>query len=107
MGKTLNLDTFNEILFGAFKEQTPKNKLELLRRELEFAMTAKIEAMEAVIRDLNEGKVAECHQDLAKVNNIDSNLDALGKRIDELIAEHPELDAEIEKTNGGQEDVHD
>lgn len=96
MEKTLNLDTFNEILFGAFKEQTPKNKLELLRMEQEFAMTAKIEAMEAVIRDLNEGKVAECHQDLAK-----------GKRIDELIAEHPELDAKIEKTNGGQEDVHD
>ena len=104
MKKQLNLDTFNEILFGAFKEQTPKNKLELLRMELEFAMTAKIEAMEAVIRDLNEGKVAECHQDLTTVNNIDSNLDALGKQIDELIAEHPELKATSEETNGGQEE---
>jgi len=107
MGKTLNLDTFNEILFGVFKEQTPKKKLELLRMELAFAMRAKIEAMEAVIRDLNEGRVAECNQDLAKVNNIDSNLKALGKQINELIVEHPELEAKSEKTNGGQEDVHD
>lgn len=96
MGKQLNLDTFNEILFGAFKEQTPENMLELLTVELQSAMGMKIMAMEDVIRDLNEGK--PYHQNLKKVNNIDSNLDALGEKIDRLIKQHPELKKKAEES---------
>ena len=96
MGKQLNLDTFNEILFGAFKEQTPENMLELLKVELQIAMRMKIMAMEDVIRALNEGK--PYHQNLKKVNNIDSNLDALGEKIDRLIKQHPELKKEAEES---------
>lgn len=96
MGKQLNLDTFNEILFGAFKEQTPAAMLELLTVELQSAMMMKITAMEDVIRDLNKGK--PYHQNLRKVNNIDSNLDSLGEKIEKLIEEHPELKKKAEES---------
>lgn len=96
MGKQLNLDTFNEVLFGAFKEQTPAAMLELLTVELQSAMMMKITAMEDVIRDLNKGK--PYHQNLRKVNNIDSNLDSLGKKIVKLINEHPELKKKAEES---------
>ena len=96
MGKQLNLDTFNEVLFGAFKEQTPAAMLELLTVELQSAMMMKITAMEDVIRDLNKGK--PYHQNLRKVNNIDSNLDSLGKKIEKLIEEHPELKKKAEES---------
>ena len=29
----LNLETFNNILFGAFKEQTPEKKIELIKEK--------------------------------------------------------------------------
>ena len=96
MGKQLNLDTFNEILFGAFKEQTPENMLELLTVEMQSAMMMKIVAMEDVIKDLNQGK--PYHQNLKKVNNIDSNLDSLGGKIEKLIQEHPELKKKAEES---------
>lgn len=96
MGKTLNLDTFNEILFGAFKEQTPAAMLELLTVELQSAMAMKIMAMEDVIKDLNQGK--PYHQNLKKVNNVDSNLDSLGEKIEKLIQEHPELKKKAEES---------
>ena len=96
MGKQLNLDTLNEILFGAFKEQTPAAMLELLTVELQSAMAMKIEAMEDVIKDLNRGKPYQ--QNLKKVNNIDSNLDSLGGKIEKLIQEHPELKKKAEES---------
>ena len=40
MNKTLNLDTFNQILFGAIKEE---HHIELLQIELETAMYSKIQ----------------------------------------------------------------
>lgn len=92
----MNLDTFNEILFGAFKEQTPAAMLELLTVELQSAMMMKITAMEDVIRNLNKGK--PYHQNLRKVNNIDSNLDSLGEKIEKLIEEHPELKKKAEES---------
>lgn len=100
MGKQLNLETFNEILFGAFKEQTPENKYELLMVELQSGMMTKIEVMEDVIRDLNNGK--PYHQNLEKVNNVNSNLDALAKQIDELIKAYPEVKKKAEESGAAE-----
>lgn len=99
--KTLNIDTFNEILFGALKDQSPKGKVELLAMELEAAYAMKIQYMEAVIEDLNTGK--PYHENLELVNNVDSNLDRLGERMDAIKKAHPE----IFKSDGGQEGTHE
>lgn len=95
--KTLNLDTFNEILFEAFKDQTAEAKAELLAAELQAAFAVKIQMMEEVIEDLNRGRPYREH--LKKVNNIDGNLDKLAAQLDELEKEHPEIvvDAETDK----------
>jgi len=90
----LNLDTFNEILFSAFKEQSPQNMLELLSVEIQSAYAMKIDQMEKVIADLNNGR--PYHQNLQLVNNIDSNLDSLAEKVDKIYEEHPELRKEEE-----------
>ena len=97
MGKTLNINTFNEIIFGAFKDQSPKAKAELLRMEINAAYTMKIQQMEEVIADLNEGR--PYHKNLQTVNNIDGNLDDLAAQLDDLIKEHPEIKEELEEDN--------
>ena len=87
----LTIDKFNEILFSAFKDehQTPQGMLELLGMEIQTAYGLKIEQMEKVIDDLNHGR--PYHQNLQLVNNIDSNLDSLAKKVDEIYEKHPEL----------------
>ena len=98
MDKKLNLDTFNEILFSAFKEQSPKNLHDLYVMELNMAYELQIHCMETVINDLNEG--LPYHEDLQKVNNVDSNLDRLHEKIVQLEKEHPELtEVDDEKTD--------
>ena len=88
MDKKLTLDTFNEILFSAFKEQSPKTLHDLYVMELNAAYEIKIQYMEKVISDLNEG--LPYHEDLQKVNNVDSNLDRLHEKIVKLEKDHPE-----------------
>lgn len=86
---SFSIDTFNEILFSAFKDQSPKNMLELLTHEIKMAYSVKIQHMEYVIEDLNNGRPYE--KSLELVNNVDSNCDVLQKRIEQLLEEHPEL----------------
>ena len=90
----MNLDTCNEILFSAFKDvhKNPKGKLELLSLEIQMAYGTKIDQMEKVIDDLNNGR--PYHKNLDKVNNIDSNLDLLEEKINKIYEEHPELKEE-------------
>ena len=88
MGKQLNLDTFNEILFQAFKDQSPRNKAELFVHEIQAAYGFKIELMEKVVEDLNNGRPYEEH--LQQVNNVDSNIDSLSEQLDELVRKYPE-----------------
>ena len=92
MGKKLNMDTFNEILFGAMKDQGPRGKRDLLLGELQMAYNVKIQSMEKVIDDLNKG--LPYHKDLTLVNNVDSNLNAMGRQIEEIEKQHPELTEE-------------
>lgn len=89
MGKKMDLETFNEILFSAFKEQSPKSLHDLYVMELNTAYGIKIQCMEKVINDLNEG--LPYHENLQEVNNVDSNLDRLHEKIVQLEKEHPEI----------------
>lgn len=88
MGKKMDLETFNEILASAFKEQSPKVLHDLYVMELDTAYGIKIQYMEKVINDLNEG--LPYNENLQKVNNVDSNLDRLHEKIVQLEKEHPE-----------------
>ena len=89
MGKKMDLETFNEILFSAFKEQSQKALHDLYVMELNTAYGIKIQCMEKVINDLNEG--LPYHENLQEVNNVDSNLDRLHGKIVQLEKEHPEI----------------
>ena len=79
MNKTLNLDTFNQILFDAIKEE---HHIELLQIALETAMYSKIQEMEKLVDALNNN--IPYHKILKTINNIDSNCDLLARKIEEL-----------------------
>lgn len=89
MSEKLNLNTFNKLLFSAFKDQSPEALLKLYAIELKSAYALKIQAMEEVIDDLNNNKPYGI--DLQKVNNIDSNLDFLQEQMEKLEKENPQL----------------
>ena len=78
---TLNLDTFNEILFNAIK---PEKRAELLEAEINMAYGIKIQKMEELVIALNECK--PYHEILKDVNNIDANCDLLMAQLEKLRA---------------------
>ena len=82
MNRTLNLDTFNEIL----RQAIPEDKwLELLEHELELAYAMKIEKMEELVHLMNtDAPLDKIKQTLRGVNTINSNCDDLGEQIDAL-----------------------
>ena len=90
----LNIETFNEVLFTALKDNSPKGKLDLLKAELSVVYAMKIEAMEKVIHALEDGR--DYIQEMERLRNIDRSCDTLGSMIDEIYAEHPELMEEPE-----------
>ena len=90
----LNIETFNEVLFTALKDNSPKGKLDLLKAELSMTYAMKIEAMETVMDALENGR--GYMQDMEKVRNIDRSCDTLKNMIDEIYTEHPELMEEPE-----------
>ena len=90
----LNIGTFNEVLFTALKDNSPKGKIDLLKAELSMAYAMKIEAMEKVIHALEDGR--DYMQEMERLRNIDQSCDTLGNMIDEIYTEHPELMEEPE-----------
>ena len=90
----LNIGTFNEVLFTALKDNSPKGKIDLLKAELSIAYAMKIEAMEKVIHALEDGR--DYMQEMERLRNIDRSCDTLGNMIDEIYTEHPELMEEPE-----------
>ena len=90
----LNTGTFNEVLFTALKDNSPKGKLDLLKAELSVVYAMKIEAMEKVIHALEDGR--DYMQEMERLRNIDRSCDTLGNMIDEIYKEHPELMEEPE-----------
>ena len=96
--KTLNLDTFNEMVFAAFENQTPETKLELLRVECLIAYQMKIQAMEALVQRLNDNLPYD--DELFMVSTINKFCGKLGGSIDALIEKYPELKNVIEESEG-------
>ena len=90
----LNIGTFNEVLFTALKDNSPKEKIDLLKAELSMAYAMKIEAMETVIDALENDR--GYMQEMERLRNIDRSCDTLGNMIDEIYKEHPELMEEPE-----------
>lgn len=86
MSKELTIESFNEILFGALKDNAKKS--ELIAKELIMAYKIKIEAMEELVTKLNGG--LPYHNELQKVNNIDASLDKLGNLLNEAEQEEKE-----------------
>lgn len=80
MSNKLTIESFNEILFGALKDNVKKS--ELIAQELSMAYQMKIEAMEELVNKLNGG--LQYHNELQKVNNINASLDKLGKLLNEI-----------------------
>lgn len=79
MSKELTIESFNEILCTALKDNVKKS--ELIVKELSMAYQIKIETMEELVTKLNGG--LPYHNELQKVNNIDASLDKLGKLLNE------------------------
>ncbi len=90
----LNIGTFNEVLFTALKDNSPKGKIDLLKAELSVVYAMKIEAMEKVIHALEDGR--DYMQEMERLRNIDRSCDTLKNMIDEIYTEHPELMEEPE-----------
>lgn len=80
MSKGLTIESFNEILFDALKDNVKKSKV--IAHELSMAYQIKIEAMEELVTKLNGG--LPYHNELQEVNNIDASLDKLGKLLNEI-----------------------
>lgn len=89
----LTIDSFNDILFSALKDNSPKGKAELLINEINMAYSMKITAMEAVIAALNKGM--PYHEQLEQANNIDASCDHLNERLEAIFAENPGLREEL------------
>ena len=90
----LNIETFNEVLFTALKDNSPKGKLDLLKAELSMVYAMEIEAMETVMDAIENGR--GYLQEMERVRNIDRSCDTLNNMIDEIYTEHPELMEEPE-----------
>lgn len=80
MSNGLTIESFNEILFDALKDNVKKSKV--IAHELSMAYQMKIEAMEELVTKLNGG--LPYHNELQEVNNIDASLDKLGKLLNEI-----------------------
>lgn len=78
MSKKLNLETYNEILFGALKEKAKKS--EIIEKELNMAYSAKIQLMEELVGALNNNM--PYHEILTQVNIVDANCDHLLKELE-------------------------
>lgn len=89
MSKKLTIESFNEMLFGALKDNVKKSKL--IAQEIIMAYRIKIKAMEELVTKLNGG--LPYHNELQKVNNIDAFLDKLGKLLNEAEQEEKENDS--------------
>lgn len=74
MSKTLNLETFNNILTEAGIDRK-----ELLENELRMAYGVKVTKMEELVAALNEGRPH--HKILEQVNNIDNNCDLIAEEL--------------------------
>lgn len=82
---TLNLESFNEILFGALKDESPQGKIELLKGELELCSQIFCEKAAQVLDELEEtGYDSKLFREL---NNIKGASEKIIKQLEELEAQ--------------------
>lgn len=81
----LNLETFNNILFGAFKEQTPEKKIELIEMELTIVADVMMDKVGTLLDELAEsGYKSEV---FTEITNIKNNTECLITELQELKAQ--------------------
>jgi len=78
----LDMNSFNDILFGALKEQTPETKIKMLHLELDMAQAVLIEEMFNLMDELVEKNYQS--EQFTKINNIKDNMEILIDQISEL-----------------------
>ena len=87
----LTLDTFNEILFGALKDSSPKGRLELLENEIQMCAMLLTGKMAELCDELVEkGYESEL---FSEINGIKENTETLMKQADELRKEIEQMKA--------------
>ena len=95
--KTLNLDTFNEILYGALKDQSPQGKLELLEAEFNMIAGLFMDKCGDLLDELNEKGY---ESDLfTQIKNIKANSEGLLEEYEYL-----QEQIELEKIDKEQQD---
>lgn len=80
--KKLDLNSFNDILFGAFKEQTSQNKKELLIHELKMANVILDNYTNDLLDELEERNYQS--KLFTRIHNIKSNMEHLMEQIEEI-----------------------
>ena len=78
----MNLEQFNNILFGAFKDQSIESRIKLIETEITAASEVYVEAAFAVLDEL-ENKSYESEA-FDKVKNIKSNIEDLLQELEDL-----------------------
>lgn len=89
--KTLNMDTFNEILITALKDQSPKGVMELYMDEMGIICEMELAAVTAYLEAQDGNAPATAKKLLRELRNIDGNRLAMQAKMEALAEEHPEL----------------
>lgn len=79
---TLNLESFNEILFGALKDTSTQGKIDMIRAELEMVANVFMEACGEVLDELEQNGYKS--EKFDKVMNIKNNTEHLLEQLEEL-----------------------
>lgn len=80
--KHFNLDTFNDILTSALKDQSPKGKLELIEAELKMIADMLFNEMAELMDELEQAGYKS--ERFSRIMNIKSNTEGLSWKAEEL-----------------------
>ena len=78
----LNLDSFNDILFSAFKEQSVEKKIELLEHEISFSSEMFLDEVATLLEELDKNNYQSEQFEIIK--NIMNNTARLIKQVEGL-----------------------
>jgi len=75
MSKELNIESFNDILFGALKDQSPMGKMKLIEAELNTVANMLYEEMAYLMDELEEkGYESKRFEKIKNIKNNSENL---------------------------------
>lgn len=78
----LNLETFNEILFGALKDDSPEGKLEMIKAELQIVQNIMFDMIGDLLDELHDSGYQG--ETFLKIENLKSNTECLIEQMEEL-----------------------